>query len=403
MLKDQWGLRFKLYHPHFPNKRIEITEFGNSTPNSSREKVATEYAQFYQALNKYPYLGSASAFIASSPDPNWALFVWAKEGGEMLPVVRAVRDTARTAVEVPAPKPPTPKPPAKPPAQRERTFPQTGQTVRGSFLKFLDQYGLDICGYPITGQIKEDGRSAQYFQRVGLVESGLGKIELKLVGTEAWTSRKKIEALQDEIKRLLQHLPVQPPVTRPTAIGQPSIQDVVDKLVRHEDKRYETRSRGAIKALVIHHSAVPPTVTPQRIADYHVRRLDWPAVGYHFVVAADGVIYQTNTVETVSYHVASFNTRSVGICFLGSFSSEVPPADQLQAGAHLVAWLMQELDVPLDEVKGHKELMGTACPGMQWLEGQGWKQMLRQEIARAQQDASQSSAVTPSGPSPNEW
>jgi hypothetical protein len=46
---------------------------------------------------------------------------------------------------------------------------------------------------------------------------------------------------------------------------------------------------------------------------------------------------------------------------------------------------MQELDIELDEVKGHKELMGTACPGIQWFEGKNWKQMLQQEIVQVQQ------------------
>ncbi|MDX9833493.1 MAG: hypothetical protein RBU35_24725, partial [Anaerolineae bacterium] len=75
MMNDQWGLRFKLYHERFPNKRLELTEFGDSTPNRPREEVAQLYVRYYQELNHYPYIGSASAFIASSPDPTWVPFV----------------------------------------------------------------------------------------------------------------------------------------------------------------------------------------------------------------------------------------------------------------------------------------------------------------------------------------
>jgi N-acetyl-anhydromuramyl-L-alanine amidase AmpD len=698
MMKDDWGLRFKLYHQRFPNKPIEITEFGNSTPDLPRDKIAQQYAQYYQELNKYPYLGSASAFIASSPDPTWALFVWLKEGGEMLPVVHAVRDMPRKAVNIPAPPPaPKPKPPVEPPASQVRKFPQTGKTVRGSFLKFLNQYGLDICGYPITEQISEAGVQTQYFQRVGLEESELGKIRLRMVGTEAWTSREKIarlesqimelrgsapgrsslakppvqdiidelpthpsksypsrtlsdinqivihhtgtspafsaqrmaryqvqrmgkpgisyhffvsadgtifhtnglqtitdhayarsrdsvgvcfagnfgssiptptqlqagaalcawlldtlhlttdtvvglnefmnahspgrqwlsdqcwkdklltiieallkaserdpstlfaslqrgvralqvevellkkeslpspiqastqeimdrlsdlvmslqvqirvlqgessrtaasvrpadedqisltadteaqietlseeqgqiqrdieatpgfesdeaasliaslrakiNSLQEEIQRLREQLPGGAPVVGPREISKPPILDSIGKLCTHESKQYQTRPPNAIKTLVIHHSAVPPRVGPQQVAAYHVNRLDWPGVGYHFLVGADGIIYQANSVETISYHAANVNPRGVGICFLGDFTKEVPPSPQLLAGAHLVAWLMQELNIALDEVKGHKELMGTACPGIQWLEGKNWKQMLHQEVVQMQ-------------------
>ncbi|NIV35634.1 MAG: hypothetical protein GWN58_41130, partial [Anaerolineae bacterium] len=187
MMSDAWGLRFKLYHQRFPNKKIEITEFGNSTPNLPREEMARQYAQYYQKLNGYAYLGSASSFIASSPDPAWGQFAWMKEGGDMLPVVDQVRNMARTPADVPVW--PAKQEPPEPPT--ERRFPQTGKTVRGKFLEFFDNHGLDICGYPITEQIVEDGLQSQYFQRVALEEKS-GKIRLKPAGKEAWDSKRII-------------------------------------------------------------------------------------------------------------------------------------------------------------------------------------------------------------------
>jgi len=43
--------------------------------------------------------------------------------------------------------------------------------------------------------------------------------------------------------------------------------------------------------------------------------------------------------------------------------------------------------VALDDVVGHMEVLATACPGKQWLEGKKWKAQLRQEIAKVQQEA----------------
>jgi N-acetyl-anhydromuramyl-L-alanine amidase AmpD len=434
--------------------------------------------------------------------------------------------------------------------------------VQGSFLQFFDQYGLDICGYPISEQIEESGLPSQYFQRLGLEEFKPGKIRLKPVGSEAWASREKIAQLELQVQKLrerslagggptkpdvtdvvdklpkhaskqfpsrwladieqivihhtatgptitpqrmaqyqvqtldkagityhffiatdgtvyqtsrletltdhardqsassvgvvfagdfsddipaaaqlqaggqlcawlLDHLrlssdrvaglsefastespgiqwlrgkrwkdkllakveavlkkaggdqpPMEPVATGLHAVSQPPIKDMVDELPKHETKTYSTRSRSEIKALVIHHSAVPARVGPKSIANYHVTRLDWPAIGYHLMVSAGGIIYQTNRLETVSTHTADVNPWGVGICFQGNFNEEVPPRAQLQAGAHLAAWLMQELGVTLDDVKGHREFMDTACPGDQWLRGQNWKQMLRQEIVK---------------------
>jgi hypothetical protein len=121
MLSAQWGLRFQLYSQRFPEKRIEITEFGNSTPNLPRQEIANQYVRYYQELNKYPYLGSASSFIASSPDPTWAGFVWMKEGGEMQPVVESVGNMERKPEEVaPWPQNPLPIPNAPSPRQARR-------------------------------------------------------------------------------------------------------------------------------------------------------------------------------------------------------------------------------------------------------------------------------------------
>lgn len=686
MMSDQWGLRFKLYHDRFPDKLIEITEFGNSTPNVPAETMAQQYVQYYTELHRYPYLGSASAFIASSSDPQWAPFVWAKEGGELLPVVHAVGNMERRAVEVPAwptvPKPITPPvtpppvtpPPVTPPPiipapipepaePRERVFAETGKTVSGSFLRFFDQYGVDICGWPITDQIEEVGRPAQYFQRVGLEELKNGTIRLKLVGTEAWEARPQIATLQEQIRQLTEECqnlrsgggadqqviaalraenaglqaeaaalkaelerlrqqgttpptlaiqnitadlpsdPAHPYPTRaldeikqvvihhtgttatitpqrladaqvhqrkkpgiafhyfigpdgtifqtnkletasdhaadrsrqsvgivfpgdfttliPTAeqlqaagrlvawllqtlgldagsivgvgefvatqspgkqwltgqrwkdkllaevvaaqaaavepppvdqaaliaalraeiarleagtaalqaeidrlrqqpapvivpppapgpgetppgdgkVARPAVQDMIARLPVHATKRYKTRRLQDIRAVIVHHSAVPPSVGPQRIAEYHVTKQGWPGIGYHFLVGADGTIYQGEAVDTLSYHAVQANPYGVGVCFLGNFTNDIPPAPQLEAGAQLIAWLMQELNIPLDNVKGHREVVATACPGNQWMSGKKWKTVLRQQIVRVQQAAVEPppAAVPPGG------
>jgi predicted nucleic acid-binding Zn-ribbon protein len=379
MLNEQWGLRFKLYHQRFPEEGIEITEFGNSTPPEqvSREQIAAQYAQYYEELNKYPYLSSASAFIASSPDPQWVQFVWMKEGGEMLPVTQSVAVMERKPVDVepaPAPEPtPEPEPAPGPSPVPERKFTQTGKTVRGSFLKFFDNYGLDICGYPITEQLEEFGLQAQYFQRVGLEELKSGAIRLKLVGTEAWTSRTKITDLETQIKELSQ----KPPVAGPT---KPPINDIVDALPTDKDNPYPTRASTEIKQIVIHHTATTPTITPQRLAEYQVEKLGKAGIIYHFVVAADGTIYQTNKIETVSDHAYARNQASIGICFPGNFTDAIPPEAQLIAGGQLCAWLLGSLRLPTSAIVGLSEFVSTQSPGKQWLSGQRWKEKLLLEV-----------------------
>jgi N-acetyl-anhydromuramyl-L-alanine amidase AmpD len=370
MLSDAWGLRFKLYHQRFPDKKIEITEFGNSTPDLSREEMAAQYAQYYQHVNSFPYLGSASSFIASSPDPAWIPFVWMKEGGDMLPVVHQVRHMERKPAEVPV----WPSESQKPsPSPTERTFPQTGKTVRGRFLKFFDNHGLDICGYPVTDQIVEDGLQTQYFQRVALEELESGQIRLKPVGKEAWDSRRTIASQEARLRELSQLL---------FAVGPdaPPIEDIVDDLPTHPTKRYPTRPLSAIRSIVIHHTATASNITPERVANYQVTRRGMPGIGHHFYVAANGTIYQTNRLETESDHAFHRNRSSIGICFPGNFTKSIPKPAQLDAGAKLCAWLLGVLGLSTTAIVGVGEFADTQSPGVQWLSGERWKNTLLQKV-----------------------
>ena len=116
---------------------------------------------------------------------------------------------------------------------------------------------------------------------------------------------------------------------------------------------------------VVHHSATEAHVTPQQIARYHVETLGWHGIGYHFVIAADGTIYQTNRMQTVSYHAGWHNSYTLGACLVGNFTHYAPTYEQVAALTWLHReWLPERLG-PLP-LKGHKELMPTACPGDKW-------------------------------------
>ena len=99
---DTWGLRFKHYHAKYPNKLIEITEYGNSNGQSGlplpAEEQARQYVWWLNHIQQYPYIGSAHAFIATSPDQQWIndRFTWADDrAGRLFPVVQAVGQQVR--------------------------------------------------------------------------------------------------------------------------------------------------------------------------------------------------------------------------------------------------------------------------------------------------------------------
>lgn len=143
----------------------------------------------------------------------------------------------------------------------------------------------------------------------------------------------------------------------------PSIEDIVDQLPKHPTKQYATRDLGAIDYITVHHSATGPTATPETIARYHVESRDWPGIAYHYLVYYDGRIYQTNYLETVSYHDTE-NAPSVGLCLVGNFTSAPPTVAQLAATRRLVEYLRDRL--PGVIARPHRQVSQTACPGATW-------------------------------------
>ncbi len=199
------------------------------------------------------------------------------------------------------------------------------------------------------------------------------------------------QRLRQENDRLRQQLEALKGDSGQVFVVKPPINYIADRLPRHPTLRYDRRSRNEITHIAVHHTAAPPHIGPRRIAELHVsedpsrNKEAWPGIGYHFFIHADGTIDQTNDLETVSYHVYRNNHYSLGVVFAGSFMNGVAPTPaQVRAGAHLIAWLMQELGIPQENVWGHKEYPEnvTVCPGSEWREGKRWRELLFHNIAQ---------------------
>ena len=254
-------------------------------------------------------------------------------------------------------------------SDRERYFDETGQVVRGDFLDFWERIGEGVLGSPITEAMEEDGVWTQYFERAALESPALGIVQLRSLGQEIL-----------DIRGMLQ--PPRPMVVRPLIV------DLVYDLPRHAQRRYDSRALAQIQQLVIHHSGADPSIGVQMIARKHVEDHGWPAIGYHFVVEAGGKIFQTNDLTTVSYHARQANATTLGIAFSGNFNASVPTPAQVEAGGRLCAYLLQELSLPLDNVRGHKAFVPTDCPGKNWVEGLAWRDSLMRGIRVASNSCS---------------
>jgi len=126
---------------------------------------------------------------------------------------------------------------------------------------------------------------------------------------------------------------------------------------------WPVRSLGSLKDITIHHSAGPITQTAADFARYHVDTKGWPGIGYHFVIGADGRIFQTNNVNSASWHNGYNNSVAVGVCLVGDFTKHSPTNAQITACENLCKMLKGRYK-SITHLVGHKEYSNsTLCPG----------------------------------------
>lgn len=169
------------------------------------------------------------------------------------------------------------------------------------------------------------------------------------------------------------------------------------------------RTRGGCKRkfydvqqLFVHHTAgsnydSDPAATMRSIYWYHTQRQGWCDIGYNFVIARDGTIFEgrwarkyapwevhssENLVQraVAGAHVSGYNSGSVGVSVMGNFSRIRPPAAARASLVGLLAWEADRHDLDpqsshlyvnpdtgatrwLKVIAGHRNAGFTECPG----------------------------------------
>lgn len=129
--------------------------------------------------------------------------------------------------------------------------------------------------------------------------------------------------------------------------------------------------------MAIHHTAgnngqTNPAAVMRQIQAYHIDTNGWCDIGYHFVVSADGTVFQGRSDERrTGAHVSGQNTGNIGVALMGNYISVAPPDAQLSGAVEIVGWIGRAYGISLDRnrVKGHKEWAPgtTSCPGTELL------------------------------------
>ncbi|MCO5243779.1 MAG: N-acetylmuramoyl-L-alanine amidase [Anaerolineae bacterium] len=339
-------------------------KFDNEIPNEKQLRAAAQLcAWLLVELRLLPdAIQGVSEFVSTgSPGAQWLKGQRYKD--KLLAYVEEAVDEAT--------KPGTPKPPVDPKPDPTPDPVEPGSAAELTALREKLQ--------------RRESELAEAQTRLAAMERELAGRDDRLASMQSQLDQQvaKVAAQQAEINRLkaaLQQgggeLPAAPPLTAP------AMHDITDQLVKHETLRYATRKLDKITHICIHHSAAPATIPIENVAEYHVKDRGWPGIGYHYYIKPDGATYQTNRMETISYQVSDNNSYTLGVCVAGDFTYQPPPDTQVDAAARLVAWLMQELDIPDANIMGHKEFPknDTSCPGETWLKKVTWKNTLLDKI-----------------------
>ncbi|MEV0414633.1 peptidoglycan recognition protein [Streptomyces sp. NPDC050448] len=153
---------------------------------------------------------------------------------------------------------------------------------------------------------------------------------------------------------------------------------------------------STVKAAFVHHTASgnnyacadAPAVL-RSLYRYHVVSSGWRDIGYNFAVDKCGTVYEGRAGGVAKAvqgaHTMGFNTDSMGVAVIGTYTTTAPPAAAVKAVAQLTAWKLglfnrdprakttlksgggnlfaKGTNVKLNVISGHRDGFATECPG----------------------------------------
>jgi N-acetylmuramoyl-L-alanine amidase len=74
----------------------------------------------------------------------------------------------------------------------------------------------------------------------------------------------------------------------------------------------------------------------RNIQNLHMNTNRWADIGYNFCVGGDGLVYEGRGWTRVGAHALNFNSVSIGICFIGTFTGSLPTLAARNAAQALI-------------------------------------------------------------------
>ncbi|XP_065360656.1 peptidoglycan-recognition protein SB1-like [Calliphora vicina] len=138
--------------------------------------------------------------------------------------------------------------------------------------------------------------------------------------------------------------------------------------------RSPSRINGAVDYVIIHHSDNPNGCSTEsacqrlikNIQTDHKGRRNFSDIGYNFIIAGDGNVYEGRGWGLQGSHAPNYNRNSIGIVFLGNFENSKPSNQMLQNAKDLIAQAVSGGYLKDSyTLLGHRQTKATSCPGTQ--------------------------------------
>jgi hypothetical protein len=118
-----------------------------------------------------------------------------------------------------------------------------------------------------------------------------------------------------------------------------------------------------VVAFVLHHTtgSYRDASTVRAIQAFHQGpERGWADIGYNFLVAPDGTVFEGRGWGYTGAHARGHNSTTLGVAFIGDGRQPVP-----EAAKRSILLLAQEADRRFGRLNrlGHRDVGATACPG----------------------------------------
>lgn len=118
-----------------------------------------------------------------------------------------------------------------------------------------------------------------------------------------------------------------------------------------------------VRYIIVHHTERNNDF-PEFIRWRHKHLRGWEDIGYHYLIgnprpfSIDGKIYTGRSEKLEGAHALGYNKNSLGVCLIGNFDKNFPSKKQFASLFSILEEKMEEYNIPLENIRGHRELCG---------------------------------------------